>query len=244
MTPQDKIFESPIVRASGFQFDRTVAEVFDDMLDKSIPFYQEVQRMTAELARNFVQPGTTVVDLGCSTGTTLALFCRAIQDPTVRFVGYDSSAPMLEKCREKLSRLGCLDRCTLVQQDLNDEFHIEETSVVAMNYTLQFVRPLHRDTLIRNLYQGLRPQGCLLLSEKILSPNSYLNSLYIDLYYEFKRRNGYSDLEIAQKREALENVLVPYKIEEDFQLLQRNGFQACDLFFRWYNFASFIAIKL
>lgn len=243
MSGQDKIFDSQVQRASGFQFDETVANVFDDMLERSVPLYQEVQRMTVELARNFAQPGSEVADLGCSTGTTMALLCQGIPDPTVRMVGFDLSEAMLDKSRENLGRLGFLPRCQLRQQDLHQEFDLGPASVVIMNYTLQFVRPLYRDTLIRNIFQALRPRGCLLLSEKILSPDRVLNSLYIDLYYEFKRRNGYSELEIAQKREALENVLVPYRIQENIDLLQRNGFTAADLFFRWYNFASFIALK-
>jgi tRNA (cmo5U34)-methyltransferase len=240
---QDKIFDSPVQRASGFQFDETVANVFDDMLERSVPFYREAQRMTVELARNFTQPGSVVADLGCSTGTTMALLCQAIPDPTVRVVGFDLSEAMLDKCRENLRRLGLAERCELRQQDLHQEFELGDASVVIMNYTLQFVRPLYRDTLIRSIFQALRRRGALLMSEKILSPDPLLNGLYIDLYYEFKRRNGYSELEIAQKREALENVLVPYKIQENIDLLQRNGFASADLFLRWYNFASFIALK-
>ena len=243
MSERDKVFDSPLQRASGFQFDEKVANVFDDMLERSVPFYRETQRMTVELARNFAQPGSVVADLGCSTGSTMAMLCQAIPDPTVRIVGFDLSEAMLDKCRENLGRLGLLERCQLRQQDFHQGFDLGDSSVVIMNYTLQFVRPLYRDTLIRNIFQGLRQRGCLLLSEKILSPDRILNSFYIDLYYEFKRRNGYSDLEIAQKRGALENVLVPYRVQENMDLLQRNGFTAVDLFFRWYNFASFVALK-
>ena len=244
MDKKDRVFDSPINRPSGFQFDEKVANVFDDMLQQSVPFYSEIQRMTAELAKNFIQGGSRAYDLGCSTGTTLALLSQAIPDPTVRFVGYDDSDPMLEKCRQKLVAVGCSDRCDLMKYDLNEEIPIENASVVVINYTLQFVRPLHRDRLIRTIYNGLRERGCLIISEKILAEQSLLNSLYIDLYYELKKRNGYSEREIVQKREALENVLIPYKINENLELLQRNGFRSQDVFFRWYNFASFIAIKL
>ncbi len=243
MSGRDKIFDSPVQRASGFQFDETVANVFDDMLERSVPLYREAQRMTVELARNFAQPGSGVADLGCSTGTTMALLCQGIPDPTVRIVGFDLSKAMLDKSRENLGRLGLLQRCDLRQQDLHQEFDLGPVSVVIMNYTLQFVRPLYRDTLIRNIFQALRPRGCLLLSEKVLAEDPTLNSMYIDLYYEFKRKKGYSEMEIAQKREALENVLVPYKVKENAELLQRNGFAAPELYFRWYNFASFIALK-
>ena len=244
MSGKDNVFSSPVQRASGFQFDESVAKVFDDMVERSVPLYNEVQRMTVEMAKNFVQERSNVYDLGCSTGTTMVLLARSISDPTVRFVGYDSSASMLEKCREKLNSFSCLERCDLVEQDLNEEIKIENASVVVMNYTLQFVRPLYRDKVIQNIYQGLRERGCLLMTEKIVSGNSFLNSLFIDLYYEYKRREGYSDMEIAQKREALENVLIPYKIDENLELLRRNGFHLQEMFFRWYNFSSFMAIKL
>lgn len=243
MSPKDRVFDSPVQRASGFQFDETVANVFDDMLERSVPFYKEVQRMTVELARNFVKPGSVVADLGSSTGTCLRLLCRAIPDPTVRFVGYDLSEAMLNKCRENLGAFGCLDRCELRRQDFNEPFDLGDSSIVIMNYTLQFVRPMHRDALIRAIHAGLRGKGCLLLSEKVLAAEPALNSFYIDLYYEFKRKQGYSEMEIAQKREALENVLIPYRVQENVELLQRNGFPSVDLFFRWYNFASFIALK-
>ncbi len=243
MTERDRLFDAPVQRASGFQFDESVANVFDDMLQRSVPCYREVQRLTVELAKNFAKPGSTVADLGCSTGTSMALLCEAIPDASVRVVGFDSSEAMLAKCRENLQRRGALDRCELRRQDLQEEFDLGEASVVIMNYTLQFVRPLYRDRLLRNIHRSLRPGGCLLVSEKVLAEQPLLNGLYIDLYYEFKRRQGYSEMEIAQKREALENVLVPYKIQENTDLLRRNGFPAPELFFRWYNFASFIAVK-
>ena len=227
-----------------FRFDESTAAVFDDMLERSIPFYGEMQRMTVELARRFAQPGSTVVDLGCSTGTTLASLAAAIDDPTIRFVGLDASEPMLARARQRLVRAGALDRCVLVTGDLNDEFVLDDPSVVILNWTLQFVRPLHRDAVIRRIYDRLRDRGCLIVLEKVLGNESLLNRLYIDLYYDFKKRNGYSELEIAQKRESLENVLIPYRLDENLELLRRNGFQIRDTFFRWYHWAGFLGCKL
>jgi tRNA (cmo5U34)-methyltransferase len=115
--------------------------------------------------------------------------------------------------------------------------------VVVLNLTLQFVRPLYRDTLIRQIADGVNANGCLILVEKVLSADSLLNRMFIKFYYDMKRRNGYSDMEIAQKREALENVMIPYRIEENTELLKRNGFKAVDTFFKWYNFAGLVAVK-
>jgi tRNA (cmo5U34)-methyltransferase len=226
-----------------FQFDEGVARIFDDMLVRSIPFYTEIQRMTVELTQRFVQPGSAVVDLGCSIGTTLLALARGIGDPSVRLVGMDNAPPMLSRAREALAAEGALHRCELKEADLNEEFDLGDASVAIMNWTLQFVRPLNRDGVMRRIYEGLRDHGCLVVFEKVLSDESLLNRLYIDLYYDFKRRNGYSDLDIAEKRERLENVLIPYRIDDNLKLLRRNGFQIDDVFFRWYNWAGFLAVK-
>ncbi len=127
--------------------------------------------------------------------------------------------------------------------DLNEGVQIEDASLVMLILTLQFIRPLRRDRLITDIYRGLRPQGCLLLVEKVIGEESLFNRLFIKYYYDLKRRNGYSDTEIAQKREALENVLIPYKLLENRELLLRTGFSAVDVFFKWYNFCGIVAVK-
>lgn len=229
--------------AQDFQFDHGVAEVFDDMLGRSVPFYAEIQRMTAELASRFARPGTSVVDIGCSTGETLSVLAQALPDPSVRLVGIDFSPHMLARAKEKLGQAGVLDRCRLEEGDINDGLSESGVSVAVLNWTLQFVRPLQRDAVVRSIYEKLVPQGCLILMEKVLSSESLLSRLYIDCYYDFKKRNGYSQNEIADKRERLENVLVPYRVEENQTLLSRNGFEVVDIFFRWYNWAGYLAIK-
>jgi tRNA (cmo5U34)-methyltransferase len=200
--------------------------------------------MIAELSAEFAQPDTTVVDLGCSTGTSILRLGAAIpRDISVRFVGIDSSPEMLEKARQKLASSGFDREVELRLGDLNQGVEIENASVVLLVLTLQFVRPLHREWLVRSIYEGLAPRGGLILVEKILGESSTLNRLYIKNYYEMKRRNGYSDLEIAQKREALENVLIPYRLEENRELLKRVGFPQSDVFFQWYNFCAMVAVK-
>ncbi|MEW6428676.1 MAG: carboxy-S-adenosyl-L-methionine synthase CmoA [Thermodesulfobacteriota bacterium] len=226
-----------------FQFDETVAAVFDDMLTRSVPFYHEIQRMLVEMSDSFAQPGSTIYDLGCATGTTLVQLATGLPDRGLTFCGVDSSAPVLARAREKLDRHGLTDRCRLIEADLNDFDAVTDASVVICNLTLQFVRPLFRDRLIRAVYQGLRERGALLLVEKVLGNESAINRMFVDFYYGFKRGNGYSDMEIAAKREALENVLIPYKLDENLTLLRRNGFELVDTFFKWYNFAGILAIK-
>ncbi len=228
--------------AADFTFGKKVAAVFDDMLLRSVPFYAEMQRMIAELSGDFAVPGTNIYDLGCSTGTTF-LNLDPVVPRDVRFIGLDSSPEMLERCRQKLKEHGFTREHELVCGDLNQGVAIQNASMVMMILTLQFVRPLYRDTLMRTIQQGLNENGCLILVEKLLGEDSIYNRLFIKYYYDLKKRHGYSDLEISQKREALENVLVPYKLLENREMLLRAGFRNCDVFFKWYNFAGIIALK-
>jgi tRNA (cmo5U34)-methyltransferase len=244
MSAVDKLFADARPRAEDFDFGKDTAAVFDDMLDRSVPFYAEIQRMLGELVADFAVAGTSIYDLGCSTGNTfLAAGANLRPDLDVRFVGLDSSEEMLRKAQDKLAATQFPWPHVLQRQDLNDGIRVENASVVLMVLTLQFVRPLNRESLIASLHQGLNHNGCLLLVEKVLGEHSTFNRLFIDHYYEMKRRKGYSDMEIAQKREALENVLIPYRLEENKRLLRRVGFQHVDVFFKWYNFCGIIAVK-
>jgi tRNA (cmo5U34)-methyltransferase len=242
---RDEVFASSAPRSSDFEFNAEVAAVFDDMLVRSIPLYREQQAGIQEMARKFHVPGTRVYDLGCSTGTTLIGLGRAL-GPTARLFGYDNSEPMLERAARNVEQAGLADVIELRNVDLNDDLSgapLENASVVTMCWTLQFIRPLRRDAVIRWINQGLVGGGVLVVTEKILTDNSDMNRYFIELYYDFKRRNGYSEEEILKKREALENVLVPYRLDENLELFRRNGFFAVEPFFRWYNFAGFLCLK-
>lgn len=238
----DQVFREPQPDARDFRFGREVAAVFDDMVNRSVPFYPEMQRMVAELCRDFAVPGSNLYDLGCSTGTSFALLDGEVPQ-AVRFVGVDNSPEMLDKCRVKLASQALAHPLDLRCADLNDGIAVENASVVLMLLTLQFVRPLRREKLLRDVYAGLNGNGALIMIEKVLGEDSLFNRLFIKYYYDLKRRNGYSDLEIAQKREALENVLVPYKLLENRELLLQTGFRYVDVFFKWYNFTGLVAVK-
>ena len=243
---RDQVFASAATRASDFEFDAAVAAVFDDMLVRSIPFYAEQQSLVQEVARKFYVPGTRVYDLGCSTATTLIALGKAL-GPDARLVGYDSSPPMLERARANVARAGLADRVELRHVDLNGDLadvELEHASVVTICWTLQFVRPLRRDAVLAWVNRGLAPGGAVVVAEKILTASSDMNRYFIEFYYDFKRRNGYSDEEILRKREALENVLVPYRADENAELFRRNGFPVVETVFQWYNFAAFLGLKL
>ena len=245
MTEQDKIFLQT-GRTEDFAFDERVVQVFDNMVSRSVPFYTEVQRIQAELVMDFLpEEGGVVCDLGCSTGTTIEHLAKHPNCPTsVQFIGYDNSEPMLEKAREKLSASVGNAHIDLNFADLSDLPALPACNVIILNWTLQFVRPIDREQLLTNCYNALKSNGILLLSEKILGSDSDFNRLYIDHYLSFKKsQGGYSDTENQRKREALENVLIPYRLDEDYSLLKRAGFKRMDTYFQWFNFVCIMAVK-
>lgn len=239
---KDNIFHEKSMQVGDFNFGEQVASVFDDMLERSVPMYGEIQRMIAEMATDFAAEDTNIYDLGCSTGTTLLNIDRCAPD-TVKFIGVDYSEDMLKKCKEKLDTHGLRHECELRQADLNKGVFLENASMVLMVLTLQFIRPLYRERLVADIYRGLNKNGAFVLVEKVTGEDSFFNRLFIRYYYDYKKRNGYSELEIAQKREALENVLIPYKLLENRELLLETGFRYCEVFFKWYNFCGMVAVK-
>lgn len=238
----DKVFNEEIKKPSDFKFGTMVVNVFDDMVNRSVPFYGEMQRMIAELAADHAREGTNVYDLGCSTGNTLIGMNTTVPEH-ITFVGIDDSQEMLDKCRLKLQQNGFTRTFELINADLNQGIAVNNASVAVSCLTLQFVRPIYREKLVRSVYNGLITGGVFILIEKILAEENSFNRDFIRYYYDMKRRNHYSDMEIAQKREALENVLIPYKLSENILLLRECAFSHTEVFFKWYNFAGLIAIK-
>jgi len=239
---KDEVFKENLGKIEDFTFNNNVASVFNDMVSRSVPFYHEIQRMITELAADFAVGGKSVYDLGCSTGTTL-LNLDPVIDPAIKFVGIDNSNDMLEKCGANFKAAGVKRPYDLKYGDLNQGVMIQDASVVIMCLTLQFVRPLYREKLVKSICDQLGDQGCLILVEKVLGEDSMFNRLFIKYYYDMKRRNHYSEMEISQKREALENVLIPYKLLENRELLLQSGFRYVDTFFKWYNFTGMVAVK-
>ncbi len=242
---RDRLFRQTTARSQDFEFNEEVARIFDDMLVRSIPMYLEQHCMIRDLARLFWTPDTNIYDLGCSTGTTLCNIARALRKAP-RLVGLDSSRPLLAKARAKIARAGLEKRVSVDCLDLNGDLgpaRLEHASIVTMCWTLQFVRPLNRDRVVKWIYDGLVDGGALIVTEKILTGSSDMNRVFIELYYDFKKRNRYSSDEIRRKRDALENVLVPYRTEENVELFRRNGFEVVETFFQWYNFAGYVCLK-
>ncbi|TLP37846.1 carboxy-S-adenosyl-L-methionine synthase CmoA [Arcobacter arenosus] len=233
----DKVFEKAITKQ--FEFDEEVASVFDDMLNRSVPFYKEMQRLTINFALNFLEENDKVYDLGCSTASTLIELSKHSHSK-LDLIGIDNSEAMINRAKKKAKAFGV--DIKLINDDL-DNISYENAKLILSNYTLQFIRPLQREKLVKKIYNNLRNEGIFIFSEKVISSNKILDKQYIDEYYEFKKTQGYSEFEIAQKREALENVLVPYTEEENKKMILDVGFDHCETLFKWVNFATFIAIK-
>jgi len=228
-----------------FVFDEEIAAVFDDMLSRSIPFYSEIQRMAVELSCRVLQGGSgAVYDIGCSTGNTLMQLISALPaDHPIDFFGVEPSDAMRAQFERKIAE-SATDRSVKLLSDPVERIHeMPGARVILMLFTLQFVRPISRPNVLRMVYDSLQAGGIFLLGEKVLADDRELSRTYIDLHREYKRRNGYSDSEIARKREALENVLVPYRHSENRALLERAGFGPVDEVFRWYNFVLYVACK-
>jgi methyltransferase, putative len=240
---RDDVFKDLREAVPDFVFNDRVAGVFDDMVSRSVPFYGEMQRMVAELAGKYAQPDTNVYDLGCSTGTTLLMLDKTIPD-TAHFFGIDESTEMINRCREKLEGFNLRRPVALSVADLTQDVPVSRASVVAMVLVLQFIRPINRLEIVSRIQKGMLKGGVFLLVEKVLTEEKSFNRDFIDFYYCFKRRNKYSELEISQKREALENILIPYRTSENIAMLRNAGFGVVEVFFRWYNFTGLIARKI
>jgi tRNA (cmo5U34)-methyltransferase len=238
---KDTLFNIDSVE-EDFVFNERVAEVFDDMLDRSIPFYRQVIDAQAQLLNGYLGPEDRVYDLGCSTGTSLLEFSRLLEHKGLQFIGIDNSAPMLDKARLKSELYSKQKSISFSLEDITAFDHPGAGGIV-LNYTLQFIRPLQRESFLQRLFHNLRPGGIILISEKVINQDRRLNREYIDMYHRFKKARGYSELEIAKKREALENVLIPFSIEENKTMLKNSGFMSVETYFQWFNFVSFIAIK-
>ncbi len=228
-------------KPSDFTFNAKVAEVFDDMLTRSVPCYDQVIDMVASLLSKFSQNGDTIYDLGCSTGTTLLEMSRRLDHLQLNFIGVDSAEPMIKKAALK-AEMFSKHNVHFISGDIAD-ISLKPCGACILNYTLQFIRPMVRKAFLSRLHKALTPGGILIISEKTISHAPDINRAYIDFYHDFKRSQGYSETEIAKKREALENILIPFSIQENRELIQEAGFSHVEPFFQWFNFVSFVAIK-
>ncbi len=246
--PQDNLFAEPLGAISEFRFDQDVVDVFPDMLKRSIPGYQSIIAQTGLLAARYAQADSTLYDLGCSLGATSLAMHKSLQQSdtsskNISITGIDNSEAMLKRCQSIVDKVDqSAIPIKLVRGDINQQV-LRNASVIALNFTLQFIPPDSRLAMMQKAYDALLPGGIMILSEKVCFDNPQLQQLHTDMYYNFKRLNGYSELEISQKRSALENVLIPDTIDEHHLRLKRAGFDTSSVWFQCFNFVSLIALR-
>jgi tRNA (cmo5U34)-methyltransferase len=239
---KDYIYAEPLAQIQDFCFDATVAEVFPDMIQRSVPGYQTIVQTIGKLTQKYQQSNSRYYDLGCSLGAASLAMRRQLTDANSQIIAIDNSPAMVERCQRHLQSFRSEVPLEVMLADIRD-VEIHDAAIVVSNFTLQFLPKQHRDELVARIYQGLKPGGVFILSEKIVLPDAETHELLIDLHHDFKRANGYSELEISQKRSALENVMLPDTIEEHQQRFRQAGFTSSVVWFQCFNFCSMVAIK-
>jgi len=230
-------------RPGPFAFDQQVADAFPDMLQRSIPGYAASIGAIGALAARFVREGTQCYDLGCSLGAATLAMRSNIAVPGCRIVAVDNSPAMIGRCRELVAadRDGDTE-VTIIEGDIR-ELEFSNASMVVMNYTLQFLPPGERATMLQKIADGMFEGGVFVLSEKVVDDDEKLQAMLVEMHHDFKRRNAYSELEISRKRTALENVLVPETVPRHLQRLRQVGFAHAGVWLRYFNFVSIVAIR-
>lgn len=239
---KDTLFAQPYEALGAFQFDESVVAVFPDMIQRSVPGYQTILAGIGELTGQFAQANSRLYDLGCSLGAVTLTMRRKLENIPCEIIAVDNSAAMIERAQSYLASFHSDIQVKFVLDDIAN-IDIKNASIVVLNFTLQFIAPDKRQQLLQKIYDGLNPGGILILSEKIHFADASLQQAIEHLHLQFKRANGYSELEISQKRASLENVLISETAEENLARLQNVGFKHAATWLQAYNFASFLAIK-
>ena len=239
---RDRIFVVAGVEAGSFEFNDAVADVFPDMLERSIPGYAATIQAIGALASRYVRRGTRCYDLGCSLGAATLAMRQNIAVPECEIIAIDLAPAMITRCHKIIADDDSDVQVSIIEGDVRQTI-IEQASMVVMNYTLQFLSVGERDAMIGKIYDGLIDGGIFLLSEKVIDEDDRVEALLVQMHHDFKRQNAYSDLEISRKRTALENILIPESIATHRARLSRSGFRHSGVLLRHFNFVSIIAVK-
>jgi len=238
----DSIFSKPLAEVGDFKFDASVVSVFPDMIQRSVPGYRAMISAIGLLAERFVQPGSTCYDLGCSLGAATLSMRHQMTETACEIIAVDNSPAMVHQCQRLIQEDDGVIPVQVIEADVRD-IVIEQASVIVLNFTLQFLPLNDRLLLLTNVYQGLLPGGILILSEKLQFSDDRQNELHTDMHHIFKKANGYSNLEISQKRLALDNILLPETLADHQSRLRHIGFDSSEVWFQYFNFASILALK-
>lgn len=239
---KDRIYAKPHDMIVDFRFDEQVAAVFPDMIRRSVPGYDTIIPLLGLFAERYVQADSNVYDLGCSLGAATLSMRRYISQPGCTIIAVDNAEAMVEQCRANLDRDNSTVAVNVQCADIRD-IDFAKASLVVINFTLQFIEPAQRLDLITKIYQGMNPGGALVIADKIIFNEEAQQRFEEDMHLQFKKANGYSELEISQKRTALDNVLVPDTLEAHLDRLRQAGFARAYPWFQCFNFAALCAMK-
>lgn len=242
MNKTDNIFATAQEEVKDFVFDDNVAEVFPDMIKRSVPGYQTMISTIGHLAHEYAQDNSQIYDLGCSLGAATLSIRRKLTAKNCTIIAVDNSQAMVNRCQQHLNNYKSEIKTQVLCDDIMN-IDIQDASIVVLNFTLQFISPSQRDTLIKNIYQGMKPGGILIISEKLVFEQANIQSVIDELHLDFKRAQGYSELEISQKRASIENVLIPDTLEQHYKRFEQAGFDKMSQWYQCFNFSSLIAIK-
>lgn len=241
---RDNIFDNDqaVEEVSAFAFDKKVVDVFQDMIARSVPGYQLSLQMISILAADFIQENSHVYDLGCSLGASMIPITQGAANRTFHLHGVDNSPAMIDQCREVLQSKIPEKTVDLICADIQD-VDFQTSSLILLNFTLQFIPLTDRLPLLDKIYHSLLPGGAVLLSEKISFPSDNIQEKQTKWHHAFKAQQGYSQLEIAKKRQSLENVLLPEEMTTHISRLKQAGFSTVIPWFQCFSFVSLVAIK-
>ncbi len=243
MSKIDNLFSTQLNKIADFSFDENVASVFPDMISRSIPGYPLMIENIGRISQRYALPNSVIYDLGCATGTGTLSMAKHVDQSGCHIVGIDNSSAMVQQCQQFLTQYHHQCPVTIECDDIMQYAYQSNTSVILMNFTLQFIAPEHRQAMLQSLYNALLPGGILILSEKITHDSALGDELLINLHHQFKSDNGYSDLEISQKRTALEKVMLTDTYATHECRLRDIGFTDIIKWFSCFNFMSLVAIK-
>ena len=235
----DNLYQKKLNQINEFNFDKPTAIVFDNMIERSIPFYHHLQNLLLNLASYYATDYSNIYDCGTATGTTLHLFEKSLNYKNINLIGLDNSKEMLKKAKEKNKK----STITWIEHDINTSFQYKNASLILFNLTLQFCKKENRLAILENTCKGLNKNGALILIEKTVPESKTTQQLFKTIYHQFKENNNYSKLEITQKEKAIKNILQPLSINQNKELLKKAGFTTYETFFQWFPFTGIIAIK-
>ena len=236
MGKQDNIFEEGNLSGLPFTFNQEVTDVFENMIERSVPGYKTSLKLITHISKNHYQPETNCYDIGCSLGASSLAILEGAKDSKI--IAIDNSPSMIQECEKRFQMLDKYKSISLKEEDITKS-KLTNASLVVVNYVIQFLSLKQREALFKKIYNALIPNGVLVLSEKIHYDNRFETERIFKTHHNFKSMNGYSDLEISGKRDSLEGVLITESEKDHILRAEQSGFSVSEIIISNLNFRTF-----